>query len=279
MDIIAEPEINYKTGYISLFRSIQNHWVYEKNRKRTKFEAWIDILILACHKDSKEPIGFDLIQVNRGQFLTSQETLSKRWKWDRNSVRRFLKMLQDDSMVVSKTTMKYTMITVCNYDSYQKVLPSDPHKKTKQAPQKDQVTHTYNNDNNDNNVNNDNKNKELVLSSPAASDGIYPKCMDLYNAFCLTQTSLGAKIDGMSGKAMNRIITYLKKEVKNKENLSAEVPHAFEYILNNYDKWSKFEQGQLKLTQIDSNLTNIIKSIKNGKSNSSQQPQSKYAGA
>ena len=131
------------------------------------------------------------------------------------------------------------------------------------------------------NIEEDNSAEQIndeVLSSPEGSDGIYPACMNIYNDFVLNLTGVGAKIDGAQGNAMKAIIAYLKTQVKNKENLSEEVPNALKYILANSKKWDTFTQNRITLTQINSNLLNIINAIKNGTANSNtKQPQSKYA--
>lgn len=150
--IANEPEENYKTGYIKIYRSLKKHWIWGKDKK-TKFEAWVDLLLMASHSGTKEPIGYDLITVNEGQVFTSQEKLSIQWRWDRNAVRKFLDMLQKDSMIIVEPTTKYTMITICNYDSYQNKKPTKNQQSTNAATSTQHQERTYNNDNNDNNVN------------------------------------------------------------------------------------------------------------------------------
>lgn len=132
--LFSDYEENKKSGYLLVYRSIKGHWLYEKKRKRTKYEAWLDLLFMACHDSEKEPIGYDLIQVNRGQILTSQEKLGSEWKWDRGAVRSFLSQLQADAMISVFTTSKYTMITICNYDTYQTVKPSKVPSSQHQVP-------------------------------------------------------------------------------------------------------------------------------------------------
>lgn len=150
--LLNEPNENYKTGYIKLFRSLKNHWLWDKGRKRTKFEAWLDLLLMASHSGTKEPIGYDLIEIKTGQILTSQEKLSIQWRWDRGAVRSFLKLLEKDGMLNQQTTSKYTMITICKYDSYQKTEPSKSLKPTNGTTSSQQQVPTYNNVNNDKNV-------------------------------------------------------------------------------------------------------------------------------
>jgi hypothetical protein len=115
---------NKDMGFICLYRSIREHWIWKESRVKSKFEAWVDLLIRASHDDQKEPVGMDLIVINRGQVLTSQLQLSIDWKWDRSRVRLFLGMLTKDRMIAVKPTTKYTIITICNYESYQSKRPT-----------------------------------------------------------------------------------------------------------------------------------------------------------
>jgi DNA replication protein DnaD len=146
--MLHEPDENYKTGYIAIFRSIKKHWIWGNGSKKTKLEAWLDLLLLASFQDSKEPFGFDFIKLKRGQLVTSQEKLSISWRWDRNAVRKFLKMLEGDNMIVAISNKKYTMITICNYDSYQKKNPQE----TNRSATGNQQRSTYKNVNKEKNV-------------------------------------------------------------------------------------------------------------------------------
>lgn len=151
--MVNDFDENYKTGYIKIYRSLKKHWLWG-NDKKSKFEAWIDMLLMASHTGLKEPIGYDLVTVEQGQILTSQEKLSISWRWDRQAVRRFLEMLERDGMINISTTSKFTMITICKYDSYQNKKPTKHHQDTSVTPALHQRYTTINNENNDNNVNN-----------------------------------------------------------------------------------------------------------------------------
>lgn len=117
---------NKSSGYVKLHRSITDSWIWDKEKK-TKFEAWVYILLKANWQDAKVNIGFTLIDIKRGEFFTSQDQLSKALRWDRSAVRKFLYLLQKDNMVVTVSTPKYTKITICNYDSYQDIQPAKQH--------------------------------------------------------------------------------------------------------------------------------------------------------
>ena len=119
--------------------------------------------------------------------------------------------------------------------------------------------------------------KSRVISDASPSDSVYTKCMKLYDDFISQKTGVGAKINSSTGSALKKIIAYLTTQVKNKDDLLIAVPGALEYVFKNYESWDPFHKGQLNLNQIESNLINILNSIRNGKPNTKNQPQSKYA--
>ncbi|MCD8882612.1 DnaD domain protein [Mammaliicoccus sciuri] len=151
-------------GWISLHRSIENHWLYEEDRKFSKFEAWIDLLLMVNHKDNKTIMDGKLVTVKRGQRITSLRKLGDRWKWSLTKVDSFLRLLEQDKMIVVKKDTKKTLVTIVNYDVYQNVDLEKRHRKDSEKTQKEQrkdrektQKKTNNNDNKENNDNNDNK--------------------------------------------------------------------------------------------------------------------------
>lgn len=115
------------------------------------------------------------------------------------------------------------------------------------------------------------------ILSDEKSDSTYKDCIEVYNSFILTKTGVGAKINGIGGKAMKSIICYLKTQVKQKDGGKKDIVEALSYIFKNYNSWDVFHKKQLSLQQIDSNLINIINSIKNGREITNNKPNSKYA--
>ena len=83
----------------------------------------MDLLIRANHRDEKSFKGNRLIVVKRGQVLTSQVALAKRWNWNRKTVKNFLLCLQQDQMLDIQTSKRtdtgYTLLTIRNYDKFQ----------------------------------------------------------------------------------------------------------------------------------------------------------------
>ena len=97
---------------------------------------------------------------------------------------------------------------------------------------------------------------------------LYTKMVDMYDKFCVEQTGVGCKIDGAQGKSLKQIIKFLETQCKKKNELQTEseleenVLLSWEYILGNWDKLDDFNGGKIKLTEINSNMSNILVKIK-----------------
>lgn len=151
-------------GWIKLHRKIQEHPFFIEKRSFSKFEAWVDLLLLANHKDNKVLLGNELILVEKGSFITSELKLMERWRWSKTKVRSFLKLLQDDNMIIKKTDKKKTTLTICNYCDYQ-------HSETTKEPQKDHVKTTKEPQKDTNkNVKNDKELNKKIISPKQAYD-------------------------------------------------------------------------------------------------------------
>jgi hypothetical protein len=128
-------------GFIKLHRKIQEHWIYQEKRKFSKYEAWLDMLMMANHKDNKFALGSELVEVKKGSFITSELKLMDRWDWGKEKLRTFLKILENDSMIVKKSDRKKTTITISNYCVYHgyesENRPQTDHEQTVSRPSAD----------------------------------------------------------------------------------------------------------------------------------------------
>lgn len=153
---VNEHQENYQTGWISLYRSIKNHWIFE-DEKYLKW--WIIILFEVNHKPNKFTRNYEVYEIQKGQSTNSLRTWSEMFKTTPKTVSKFFKLLEKDNMLklqkIGKGKQALTLITVNNYKQYQ-----DQSKQTllqlvnKKETRSKQTLPTNNNDNNDNNVNN-----------------------------------------------------------------------------------------------------------------------------
>lgn len=105
-------------GYVKLYRALADSdlWLAEPFAKG---QAWADLILNANFRDRIAYISGQQIPVNRGQLAWSEVTLSKRWRWSRGKVRRFLKLLKNDDKITQQTVQHTSVITICNYEKFQ----------------------------------------------------------------------------------------------------------------------------------------------------------------
>ena len=65
-------------GYVKIFRKIADNEMFN-SEPFDKYHAWIDLLLLANHKDGFIYRGMKKVAVNRGQHHTSIPKLADRW--------------------------------------------------------------------------------------------------------------------------------------------------------------------------------------------------------
>ena len=99
-------------GYIKLHRKIK---LWEWYEDANTFRLFIHCLIESNHKDK----NWKGIDIKRGQFHTSINHLSHDLKLSDKAIRISLEKLKKTKNIVIKGASNGTMITICNYDSYQ----------------------------------------------------------------------------------------------------------------------------------------------------------------
>ena len=108
-------------GWISLHRKILDNPILSRGRIYSRFEAFVFMLLKANHKENKAVIGNQLINIKTGSFITSQKKLMKEFRWGSTKLRAFIKLLEADKMIETKTTTYSTRIIIINYSSYQNI--------------------------------------------------------------------------------------------------------------------------------------------------------------
>lgn len=107
-------------GWISIYRELQDHWIW-KEKPFDRGKAWVDLLLMANHKDAEILFEGNKIIVRRGSLVTSIRKLCKRWGWSNTKVTNFLNVLEKEKMLEKKSLEKATALTIVNYSTYQEV--------------------------------------------------------------------------------------------------------------------------------------------------------------
>ncbi len=106
-------------GWFIIARSLLEHWIWLDKEPFCRRAAWIDLIALANHTDSKQMIRGKVIETKRGEVNRSIRWLAERWHWSRSKVERFLKLLEKEGMLSHETRQNETVLTICNYCDWQ----------------------------------------------------------------------------------------------------------------------------------------------------------------
>ncbi len=139
-------------GWISVHRKIEDDWLW-KDKPFSRGQAWVDLLLMANHEDNKILFNGELMEVKRGQRITSIKKLCDRWGWSNKKVKRFLELLQEDDKIgLEIAPRKATTITIVNYSLYQDEAPAKASQKHQRSITEASQRHINNNDNNDDDI-------------------------------------------------------------------------------------------------------------------------------
>lgn len=149
-------------GWIKIHRKIMDNPLY-LSEPFTRMQAWIDLLLLANHKEGFFYVRGNKVVVGRGQVGTSSRTLASRWQWSRGKVERFLKDLENDNQIEPQKNNVITLISICNYDDYQNTEPqTEPQTSRRQTTDEPQTDRNKNDKKEKNEKNN--KEEDIFIS-------------------------------------------------------------------------------------------------------------------
>ena len=78
-------------------------------------DVFIHLLLRANHQDNR----WQGIVVKRGQIITGRKSLAEELGFSEQSIRTSLNKLKSTNEITIKTTKKYSLITIVNYEKYQ----------------------------------------------------------------------------------------------------------------------------------------------------------------
>lgn len=103
--------------------------------------------MMANFEESRVLVGGNVVVIEKGQMILSQQNISEKWNISRQTLRTFLNHLEKDGMIsryfVQKTNHKITILTICNYSKYQDSSTTNQplinHRATTEQPQSNQI--------------------------------------------------------------------------------------------------------------------------------------------
>ncbi len=135
------------------------------------FKIWMWCLAKANHKKSWVKVttgrGSSSLEILPGQFIFGRKSAAKELDMDENTIYKRMKKLEKAQNLTIESNNKYSIVSIVNWDIYQKPKEKSNTDVTKQVTSKYQPSNTDNNDNNEN--------KEGLLSSEIPDDDLESK--------------------------------------------------------------------------------------------------------
>lgn len=223
--------------YIKLRRSSADNKLYFAE-PFTKWQAWQDLILFANHSDGSFFIRWIEVPLTRGQIAWSELTMSKRWKWSRDKVRRYLSALVRASQIRQQKSHETTVITILNYDTYQ--WDNTTNNTTNDTTEKQQKNNKQYINNNDKNV--EEWKEESTHGNkfiPPTLDDVVEYCRERWNnidpeGFIAYYTANG-RVQSSGRKIKDRkscVITWEKKDKQRQKQLEPQTMQEFADLYN-----------------------------------------------
>ncbi|WP_342577226.1 hypothetical protein [Psychrobacillus sp. FSL K6-2843] len=170
-------------GWIKLHRKTLLSPVFGDSKK---LKLWMLCLLKASHTERKQVVGNQVIILEKGQFVTGRVSLTMDYNRDvigtervsEQTLWRWMKFLEKEGMLSIKSTTKFSVITVVNWNIYQISGQEDESQMNNKLATNEFLLNTNNNVNKVENLKKVNKNNSRQSST---SD------VDLENAHLLYQ--------------------------------------------------------------------------------------------
>lgn len=131
-------------GYINLWRKILDNPLWCQERF-TIGQMWVDLLLQVMYKEEEIIFNKQLLRCGRAQLITSVNSLAKRWKCTRARVEKTLAKYKQMNMIIyNKVYKRFIIITICNFDSYQKFKPEKTQQSIQQSEQQSEQVPLFN---------------------------------------------------------------------------------------------------------------------------------------
>ena len=128
------PNQASSNGWVKIHRKIQGWEWYKKSHM---FHLFIHLLLSANHADKQ----WQGITIKRGQVVVGRKSLSLQTGISEQSVRTCINRLKSTKELTTKSTNRFTIITICNYETYQVLeVPSNQQTPNNQPATNQQLT-------------------------------------------------------------------------------------------------------------------------------------------
>lgn len=104
------------TGWIKLHRKLLDSPIFQNEKL---FKVFAYCLMKASHKDHKQLVGRQIVELKKGQFVFGRKRASEELRLKESTVRDYIKFLENLQTIVVSSDNKFSVITVVNWAVYQ----------------------------------------------------------------------------------------------------------------------------------------------------------------
>lgn len=231
-------------GWIKLHRKLLDSPIASKKEWGW---LWIVMLLLASHEGKEFIHGRTKIKISPGQFVTGRLQLAEKSGLSPSSVERALNFMKSEQQIEQQKTTKYRLITILNWDEYQKVNTKADSNGTATGQQRDTIK----------NVKKDKKEKNIIPAETSSArkepvfnpqgaeiikafESINPACKRMYG----NTTQRKACDDLINEYSFERVLKVVQGALPKTNRL--EFMPTITTPLQLYDKWPALESAIVK---------------------------------
>jgi hypothetical protein len=111
-------------GVFAVDRGLFDHPLFA-DEALTEREAWLWLVSEAAWKPRQRRVDGKVVSLSRGQLCHSLRFMATAWKWSKSRTERFMSRLEEGGMITREHGTRLAVVTVCNYNKFQRVALPD----------------------------------------------------------------------------------------------------------------------------------------------------------
>jgi len=105
-----------KAGWIKLYRKLLHSPIFTSEKG---LKVWVWCLLKASHEGYEQYVGRSLVVLKPGQFVFGRKAAGGELRMKPTTIHMWIQILQNDSYIDIKTSNKYSVISINNWNDYQ----------------------------------------------------------------------------------------------------------------------------------------------------------------
>lgn len=126
-------------GYVKLYRTVRKTAIADNPEY---FAAWVHLLCMATYTEHDQVVGRTVVKLKPGQLVFGRKRFSAETGITENKVRAALDVMKSLEMITIKSTAKFSVISITNWQKYHDGPPANDQQTASSPPADSQQTAT-----------------------------------------------------------------------------------------------------------------------------------------